>query len=128
MSDDAKYLRIAQTNIARKGRNVFIQKLDHTFADPDKPWLGGQGVSDEYIYNVQTKCVFIPSMGRDLGVYIEDKDLLKRVEQVGLVAHTTTDFTDAEIVLDGVVKYHVEWMQFLRPGDSPILYYIGLKR
>lgn len=123
----ARAVAFAQKLIGKNGRLVTMQRLDATAADADKPWKG-PGVPT-VAQSVDTKAVFLPHTGQDdLGKFLVDAELLKRAEQVVIVAAGTDDLEPFNQLSDTGVVWLIDWIRTLRPGDTSILYAIGLKR
>lgn len=123
--DFARAVALAQRLINKNGRSVTIQRLDATAADSNKPWRGAG--EPTVAQEVPQKAVFLPSSGTDLGGLVTDDELLKRAEQVCLVAGDT-DLTGFNIISDDSIKWKIEWIQVLKPADVIVLYAIGVKR
>jgi hypothetical protein len=120
-------IALAQRLIEKKGRQVTFEKLSGTVADATRPWKGAGTPTTEK--TVKRKAVFLIHEGRrDLGYFGIDEELLKRVEQIVLVAPGTVDLTDFNSITDGSQRYVVDWQRVLRPGDPTILFVFGVKR
>lgn len=127
MSDHTEFVELAQELIAEEGRAITLQTLGATPADATKPWRGPAAptvTTDEDVIGV-----FLPiSSMDDLGFIAKDDDLLKRADQVLLVAPTMVDLRNMDRVLDKSVVWKVEWVKVLEPGDQVILYAFGVCR
>lgn len=128
MGEYDKALALAQRLIAKKGRAVSLQRLTSTPTDASMPWKGQGSPVVEQTLAVQA--VFLPHTGTiDLGKYLEiTEDLLKRCEQVALIAGSTVDLTTFHQFLDAGSTWKIEWMRELKPGDLTVLYVFGVKR
>ncbi len=123
--DYVKLAATAQRLIDKTGRVVKLQRLSSEPADPDKPWKGpGQ---PEVAQEKELKATFVPA-GGGLGRDLVDEELLKRVEQVALIAPSDVDLEVFNLVLDGGSKWKVEWIQTLKPAEQVLLYVFGVKR
>lgn len=132
MSTDYTELAVlAQALIDENGRLITFNRYKQAPADVAKPWRGPgdpttvPGATDE------VRGVFVgvnrstPGMGLD---FISE-DVLKRAEQCCLVGPTVGyDLTTANEVVDGGVHWKVEFVEVLKPGDTVLLYAVGLKR
>lgn len=128
MVDYARSLALAQRLINANGRTITLRQLSGTAADSDKPW---EGPSDTTVTTAVTaKAVFVPHNGQeDLGKFGVDDELFKRFEQVALVASDgTNDFNDFQQVVDGGRTWTIGLIRELRPGDTSIMYVLGLNR
>lgn len=123
----ASAIALAHRMINKKGRFANVQRLATTVTDPSKPWKGTSPAT--IAQSVRSKMVFLIHEGRrDLGYYGVDEEMLRRVEQIVLIAPGPVDLTNFNAIEDGSVRYIVEWQRVLRPGDSSILYVFGVKR
>lgn len=124
----ARQVALAQRLIEKNGRGVTFQRFSATAADPDKPWKG-PGVPT-VAQSQATSAVFLPANGAmDLGSLGIDKELLKRVEQVCLVAGIDgTDLSAFTAILDGSSRFKIDWFRGLKPSDATVLYVFGVSR
>jgi len=128
MVDYVRSLALAQRLITANGRTVAVQKLSSTPADVNKPWEGT--TLPTVATTVSPKAVFVPHTGAgDLGKYLVDEELLKRCDQVVLIAYDgTNDLGTFTQVQDGGSTWKIVWVRELKPGDLTILYAIGVSR
>lgn len=124
--DYAEILAIAVELIDDAGRDVVMQQLSATAADANKPWKGPGTAT--VASSVNTKACFVPPSGTDFGREFFDSELLKRCEQVALVAGNATDLSAFTTILDNNQRWKIEWVQELKPGDTTVLYAFGVKR
>lgn len=114
--------------IEKKGRKITMQRLAGAPANSTTPWEGAGTPT----IDVQEKvsCCFVPHSGlEDLGITIEDSELLKRTSEVGLLAGTAkNDFTTFHQFVDGGKTYKLQWIRVLKPGDQLLLYAFGAQR
>lgn len=125
--DYARAVALAQRLINKNGRTITVQQLSSTPVDANKPWKGPNAPT--VLASATPKGVFLPvSSLNELGLFVADDELLKRVEQVVLIAADGTNAFDTfHRVSDGVL-YHIDWVRTLKPGDTVILYAMGIKR
>ena len=124
---------VAEQLIDENGREITIFRFDQTFTDSAKPWKGPtdpRGTPDE---TATLNAVFVPISGAaSLGMKTLDQDLLKRTEQVCLIAPGVTsvpfDLATANEIIDGGVNSKVTFVETLKPGDTVLLYYVGVSR
>lgn len=123
----ARQIALAQRLILKHGRLTTFQRLAATPADPAKPWLGpGMPAVDE---SAMLPAVFLPASGeKELSSLAIDSELLKRVEQVLLVAGGANDLAPFSVVLDGSIRYRIDWVRTLKPSTADVLYALGIKR
>lgn len=126
MSDHKKFADLAVRLIDKNGRAITLQTLSGAAADPNKPWLGAGAPTVSAA--VDTKAVFLPASGNDLGKIITSKELLASVEQVALIAPHASLLEEMTVMLDDGKVWKVEWVQVLKPGDQICLYLFGVKR
>lgn len=126
--DYAAFVTLAQELIADAGRLVTVQKFLAAPKNTAKPWEGtstdGPLVESEF----DVFGAFVPASGTDLGQIVTDKELLKTVEQVVLVPGDEEHLETFTAMVDGEVRWKIEWAQVLRPGPLTVLYAFGVKR
>jgi hypothetical protein len=123
--DYARAVALAQRLIEANGRDTVLQRLDATPADADMPWKGPgtPTVAAEY----ERVGVFLPHNGtEDLGRYLFDSELLKRCDQVALIAGGDDDLSVCNQLNDSGKKWRITWIRELKPGDTTVLYAIGV--
>lgn len=125
--DYARAVALAQRLINKNGRLITIDRLSSVPVDADKPWKGpGAPTVDA---TVSPKAVFLPHASLiDLGLFAKDDELLKRVEQVALIASDGVNDLSGFHRITDVVMYRIDWVRALKPGDTVILYAMGIKR
>lgn len=123
-----RQIALAQRLITKNGRSATLQRLSATAVDSNKPWKGPG--TPTVAQSQVVDAVFLPANGGiDLGSLGIDKELLKRVEQVCMVAGIRgTDLGTFTVVLDGAVRYKIDWYRELKPSDSAVLYVLGVSR
>lgn len=120
-----KLAATARRLIAKTGRGIALLQLSSEADDPDKPWKGpGEPTVKKKKDIIGT---FVPAssgLGRDLA----DEELLKRVDQVALIAPTDENLETYTSIRDNGVEWKIEWMQVLKPAEQVLLYVAGMKR
>ena len=127
-ANTARQIALAQRLITKNGRSVTFQRLSATAADATKPWKGPGTPTVAQTQAVDA--VFLPANGSvDLGKLGIDKELLKRVEQVCMVAGITgTDLSTFSTILDSSSRFKIDWYRELKPSDGVVLYVFGVSR
>ena len=129
------YTSIADTALAmvkKYGRSMTITKFDQSAGDPAKPWEGasdprGVGKTSLTIYAVAVSV----TSAIQVGLVTKDDDMVKRSEQILIVAPGSVEQTDLgnfNIVSDGSVEWKVAGVDKMQPSNLILLYYIGVKR
>ncbi len=127
-TDYSEFVTLAQELIAENGREITFQKLQKTPADSSKPWKGaGEPIITQSVTDVFG--VFVPASGSNLGRSLVNEELLKKVEQVVLVAGREEDLEGFQLILDeDSAQWRIEWAQTLRPASVTVLYVFGVCR
>lgn len=125
MSNYDNFVALAQRQIAKRGREVTLQTLSASSADASKPWKGQ--VAPVISAQVVTMAVFLDPKGLAIASVVKDVELLKRVNDVALVAPGDVDLRNMTQLVDGKVL-RIEWVQVLQPGDTVCLYVFGVMR
>jgi hypothetical protein len=122
-------LATAQRLIDAKGRSVILQVLSSVAADANKPWKPGAGGVPTVQTSYGVKGVFVPHTGLEsLGIDATDVELLKRSEQVLLVAGNVVDLSACHQIEDSGTLWRIVWVKTLKPGDLRILHAFGVAR
>jgi hypothetical protein len=126
--DYARAVALAQRLIDKNGRTITIDQLSSVPVDANKPWKGP--AVPTVAATASLKAVFLPvSSASELGLFAKDDELLKRVEQVALIAADgVNDLTAFHRITDVGSFWKVDWTRELKPGPTTILYAIGVKR
>lgn len=130
MVDYTRLAATAQRLITSNGRSISFVKLDEVSADPNKPW-NGPGVADTVL---PLSGVFVPpntvrQFGlSSLGEGTEFKDLITYSEQVIIVAQGDNDLRGYTKVVDRSVNWGIIGLQVLRPGDTSLIAFVGVRR
>ncbi|AAT69472.1 gp76 [Alphaproteobacteria phage PhiJL001] len=122
----------AKIQVDAKGRSVTFVQLDTTASDSTKPWRGDTAPRSPAADEEVLSAVFVPATGGGLGLKWVSDQLLKRAEQVALVAPGSA-FTKQlenfdEILESDGSRWRIEMVEILQPADVRILYAIGVKR
>lgn len=127
MANHTKFVNLAKRLIAKHGREMSFVRIDSPADDPDKPWKGPvTGAIDVPL--VTTMGVMVPFRGNEFGSTWEGFDLTKVADDVILVAAVNgVDLLQAHKVVDGEEK-KIEWVQYLKPGPTAIMYAFGVNR
>lgn len=125
--DYAKLAATALRLIEATGRSVTFERLVKEAADPSKPWRGAQEQAVDA--TLTQAATFVPPTGAGLGKETVTPEMLARVQQVCLVGPSATfDLNRTSAIIDGGVKWMVDWVYELKPGSTSLLFAIGVKR
>jgi hypothetical protein len=125
--DYAALVTAVQTLIAFTGRSTTFQRLSATPADPLKPWLGAG--TPTVAATATAFATFVPPAGADLGKELINEEMLARCEQVCLVAPISGfDINTCNAIVEASARWAVQWVYELKPGDTSLLFAIGVKR
>lgn len=121
--DYSEVIAEAQTSITEFGRSIKLVKLSAVPADVDKPWATPDATKEVLTpYNA----VFVePSAAAKLGLNIDIVDFLKQSTKVLIIA-TSDDLEGYHKVLDGTRRWTITGMTCLEPGDTKVLWFIGV--
>lgn len=130
------YIKLATTAlrlVEGAGRDVTFRRLNRTtLDDAAKPWRGTATPRAAVAASVTASAVAIhPSEASLLGIATEDSELIKRSDQILIVAlgaTSTDDLSTFEEVLDGTTLWKIVRVDTLRPADTTLLYFVGVKR
>jgi hypothetical protein len=131
MFDYAAVLAEARALIEEFGRPATFEKYSETPVVSDKPWRGsGVNTPTVQFTAADVPSVFVPPSGTGFGRDVVTETMLASVQQVALVTPVdgTFDLETANSVLDGAMRWAVEWVYTLKPGPLVVLYAFGLKR
>ena len=129
MPDYVKLAATAERLVANSGRTITLVQFNSTPADANKPW---RGAADPRITPDATLSIvgaFVePRSDIRLGLSSEIADLLARSSQVIIVA-STADLTAYNEVIDSdTTRWKILGLEKLKPGDTTLLYFIGVVR
>lgn len=124
---------IAEELIEDSGREITIIRFDQTPSDSNKPWNGPSNPRTSPDATATLTGCFVPlSDGSSLGLKGLDEDLMKRTDEVCLVAPGVADppfdLLTANEILDGGEYRKVSFVKTLKPGNVVLLYFIGVER
>lgn len=129
MADHSEFVELAKELLAEEGTLVDLQELGTESRDSKKPWLG---MAEENVVMEHRKvpCLYVPVIGKDLGIIVQDKEMLKRSQKVAIVAPFKEQMEDKITRIkdsDGTI-WKVVWSQALRPAEQTIIYLFGVAR
>lgn len=130
MPDYTRLAATAQRLIKNNGRSITFVKLDEASADPTQPWNGPSTNETTLALNG----VFVPpntvrQFGLSaLGEGTEFKDLVTFSEQVIITAQGENDLREYTKVIDRSDRWGIIGLQVLRPGDTTLLAFVGVRR
>lgn len=125
--DYAKKVETARRMITKYGRDITLAHASTTPVDATDP---SKGVDSSAAVSSTTKGVFVyPSGYLSLGISKDRTALLERTSAIVLVAPVADfDVEKSHKVTDGGGDYLVETVDKLQPGDTPVLFYVGLAK
>lgn len=125
--DYAELLLVVRELIADTGRSAQFEVLSSDPVDSSKPWKGAG--EPTVAATVTAPATFVPAVGGGLGEELVSEDLLSRAEQVCLVApNDALDLATCTHVVDAGVRWRAAWVHVLKPGDTAMLYVVGVTR
>ncbi len=129
MANYDEFVTLANELLLESGTLVTLQQLGSISEEPTKPWKGSEQTDIAMEYK-NVSAVFVPIIGKDLGIVINDKELLKRTKQVAICAPIAEGIEDKinRVKDRNDVTWKVIWAQCLRPAEQTILYYFGIER
>ena len=130
--DYAVVAQRARALIEANGVLVTFQKLGSTPADPSKPWDGPASPRATVDASVSVPIVAVPpSSASSLGMRTVDQELLKRTQQIWVVAPgAELAFqlsTGDEAIREGQ-RWRIVFTETLRPATVTLLYFVGVAR
>ncbi len=129
MVDFVRLLATAQRLISESGRSIQLVKLDSTPADPTKPWDGPTDPRTGTTTLTLDGVAVDPTSAARLGLVSMTDDLMKRSEQIYIVAAgANVDLDVFNEVNDEGKTWKIEGVRTLRPGKVTVLSYIGVRR
>lgn len=130
MPDYTRLAATAQRLIKNNGRSITFVKLDEAAADPAQPWNGPSTNETTLALNG----VFVPpntvrQFGLSaLGEGTEFRDLVTFSEQIIITAQGENDLREYTKVIDRSDRWGIIGLQVLRPGDTTLLAFVGVRR
>lgn len=129
VTEQKEMAECAYAMIEESGRKITLKNNRNDTPDPSKPWE----VSTNPISVTDVPACFVaPSDIEQLGITNFAEDLLKKIEQVAMVAPSdkiTDDLSDFDMLLDtDGEEYRVFEVRKLKPGTVTLLYYIFVGR
>lgn len=120
----------AQELVTAFGRTVTLVRFNETPDDPTKPWLGSTG--SETTLEVPA-IQLLPNQVRVFGLSALGEagkldGLISISELVYVIFQGENDLRQYTIVRDDGVDYHIEATQALKPANTTLLGYIGVRR
>lgn len=121
-TDDVAF---ARQEIAEYGRPVTLLKQPSGAADPNNPLAGPSGA----VESVPTVAAFVYPTGlTNLGMGTVSVELFKHCDAIALIAnidgHDVSEFDQLD---DGDRTYAIDEVKTFKPGDTVLLYYVGVR-
>lgn len=129
MRDWTTTIRLAQRLIEENGRVAQFVKQVSKMPDPEMPWRTLTDDADSE--TVKLPAVFVPPSGSSvLGYGEQENNLFKTATQIAIVAPAigaTYDLTTFHRVVEETGRiWRFNGAQKLQPGDTALLYFIGM--
>lgn len=141
MVDFVSLAAVAQRLIEENGRNVTLFKKDRTPANAAEPWRGPDLTAPDPAAGIGPVTVaFVPPTGGGFGKLLFDSDetLRVKIDQVGLLAtdsvldlvppRTAAEVEQSDTLRDGTRVYKIVSVGHLQPGDTSLMFVLGLKQ
>lgn len=130
MVETAPLIATAQRLITENGRSVTFVEFNSTPGDASKPWDAPTNPRTDPDSTLVLDAVFVsPTGAASLGFKAETSDLVKRSEQIMIVSPgAAIDLTIFQEIIDGSDRWKIVGVETLKPGNSVILNYVGVKR
>lgn len=132
MVDYSQLATTAKRLVDANGRSVTFVKMDRTPADASKPWRGAAAPTSSPAATLAAIGVFVePSSASRLGISSEESDLVKRSTKIMIVAlgsGSSEDLKDYDQVLDEGNYWKITAVEQLKPGDTSLLFFVGVAR
>lgn len=129
MVDAVKLAATALRLLNDNGRSVTFIQHDTTPEIAAQPWDGPAAPRTTPASTLVLSAVFAhPRFVDRLGLTIEVDDLIRRSEQIMIVSQGTNDLSIFQEVLDGTTYWKITGVEILRPGDTTLLGFVGVRR
>jgi len=126
------YIKLAATAarlIQQAGRTVTFVRPDQDAADANKPWNGPADTEANPANSADVKAVFVPPSGAaDLGLSTLHVDMLATIKEIAIVEPGEFDLAMASEMVDNGSRKTIVFVETLRPADTTLLYFVGVKR
>lgn len=123
---------VAETLITEFGRSVTLEKFNETLQDAGKPYLGSADPRSSPLATVTISAAVVePDSTVQLGIATKDSELVKRSEQVMIIAPGVSlaeDLATFDEVVDGSTRWKIQVVETLKPGPVILLYFVGVAR
>lgn len=114
--------------IDKYGRDVVLIKQGNEPQNVEQPWRA-QATYDES--SVTGKAVFVTPSDMKFGNAVENKDNVKRTEQVVYFAAADdggNELENFDVIVDNGVRWKIQHGQVLKPADTRLLYQFEVAR
>lgn len=131
MADFSALQAKAQTLVAANGGSVTFRQYDTTPAAPSQPWEGPTDPRAGGVVELEQTAVWAqPSSAITLGFGYQADDLLKRSDQMLIIAgNDTDDLTDFDEVDGPGGIYKIDNIQKLMPdGETVLVWFVGVSK
>lgn len=126
--DYSELLAVSKELVDEFGRTMQFRTLDNTPDDSAKPWLGNDEARSEG-NSFNAIAVNLPASGGGMGFVTNESDLLRMSSAMIILAPVDgQDPMLVEEVIDQGCAMRVTMIERLQPGDTILLYIIGVKQ
>ena len=133
MPDYAKLAQTANRLVTESGRTIQLVKSPTQLADDDEPWNGPPSVIEGEVSVTVPAVQLLPAAVRifglaALGESTEFRGLVTYSELVYVIFQGEQPLQDFTTVIDNGVRYQIQATQSLKPADTTLLGFIGVRR
>lgn len=115
--------------ISEFGRTVTFRRIDQAAGNAAKPWEGPSDPAVNPANTADVAAVFVPpSSAKSLGMSTVTEDMLATVSEIAIVEVASFDLATANEIQDNGQRKAISFVETLRPADTTLLYYVGVKR
>ena len=133
MPDYVKLAETANRLVKESGRTIQLIKSPTQLADDNEPWNGPSNVTQGEVSVTVPAVQLLPAAVRifglaALGEASEFRGLITYSELVYVIFQGEQPLQEFTTVLDNGVRYQIQATQALKPADTTLLGFIGVRR
>jgi len=131
MVDYVKLAATAERLVTKNGRTVTLVRTGEVPVDVDKPWLGNVAAGETTL--VVPAVQLLPNAVRIFGLSALGEasrlsELISNSEIVYILFQGEVDLKPFTFVRDGGIDYQIEATQSLKPANTTVLGFVGVRR